>query len=102
MEAALSCCSCSCSCCAKRFCSLSFWVSANFTTMGEEQPWNRQNHRSCQHAEAETAASGQTSVTSMVWDWCMDLMAACAICRAVNVTNAHPARERGAQGQPVH
>lgn len=38
IEAALSCCICCCSCWAMRFCSLSFCVSANFTTMGEEQP----------------------------------------------------------------
>lgn len=38
MEAALSCCICCCSCWAKRFCSLSFWVSANFTTIGDEHP----------------------------------------------------------------
>lgn len=42
MEAALSCCICCCSCWAMRFCSLSFCVSANFTTMGEEQPWGKQ------------------------------------------------------------
>lgn len=39
MEAAFSCCICCCSCWAMRFCSLSFCVSANFTTIGEEQPW---------------------------------------------------------------
>lgn len=32
--------------------------------------------------------------TSMVWDWCMDLMADWAICRAVNVTNAQPESEK--------
>lgn len=32
--------------------------------------------------------------TSMVWDWCMDLMADWAICLAVNVTNAQPAGEK--------
>jgi len=37
-EAALICCICCWSCWAIRFCSLSFCVSANFTTMGEEQP----------------------------------------------------------------
>jgi len=30
----------------------------------------------------------------MVWDWCMDLMADWDICRAVNVTNAQPKREK--------
>lgn len=34
--------------------------------------------------------------TSMVWDWCMDLMAAWAICLAVNVTNAQPATHKRA------
>lgn len=38
IDAALSCCICCWSCWAMRFCSLSFCVSANFTTMGEEQP----------------------------------------------------------------
>lgn len=32
--------------------------------------------------------------TSMVWDWCMDLMADCAICLAVKVTNAQPKRDK--------
>ena len=36
--AVLSCCICCASCCWRRLCSLSFWVSANFTTIGEEQP----------------------------------------------------------------
>lgn len=37
--ALLSCCICWASCCCRRRCSLSFCVSANFTTMGDEQPW---------------------------------------------------------------
>lgn len=41
-EAALICCICCWSCWAIRFCSLSFCVSANFTTMGEEQPCKQQ------------------------------------------------------------
>lgn len=41
-EAALICCICCWSCWAIRFCSLSFCVSANFTTMGEEQPCEQQ------------------------------------------------------------
>lgn len=32
--------------------------------------------------------------TSIVWDWCMDLMADWAICLAVNVTNAQPESEK--------
>lgn len=36
--ALLSCCICCASCCCRRRCSLSFCVSANFTTMGDEQP----------------------------------------------------------------
>lgn len=32
--------------------------------------------------------------TSMVCDWCMDLMADWAICLAVNVTNAQPERQK--------
>lgn len=36
--AVLSCCICCASCCWRRLCSLSFCVSANFTTIGEEQP----------------------------------------------------------------
>lgn len=42
IEAALICCICCWSCWAIRFCSLSFCVSANFTTMGEEQPCKQQ------------------------------------------------------------
>lgn len=38
-DAALICCICCWSCWAILFCSLSFWVSANFTTMGDEQPY---------------------------------------------------------------
>lgn len=33
-------------------------------------------------------------VTSMVWLWCIDLMADWAICRAVNVTNAQPENKK--------
>lgn len=36
--ALLSCCICWASCCCRRRCSLSFCVSANFTTIGEEHP----------------------------------------------------------------
>lgn len=39
--AVLSCCICWASCCCRRRCSLSFCVSANLTTMGEEQPWGQ-------------------------------------------------------------
>lgn len=38
-DAALICCICCWSCWAILFCSLSFCVSANFTTMGDEQPY---------------------------------------------------------------
>lgn len=38
-DAALICCICCWSCWAILFCSLSFCVSANFTTIGDEQPY---------------------------------------------------------------
>lgn len=50
------------------FCSFSFWVSANFTTTGEEQP-------------------------SMVCEWCMALMAVMAHCLVEKVTKAQPAKK---------
>lgn len=37
-DALFNCCICCANCCCSRRCSLSFCVSANFTTMGEEQP----------------------------------------------------------------
>ena len=47
------------------FCSFSFWVSANLTTRGDEQP-------------------------SIVWEWCIALMALIAHCLVENVTKAQP------------
>lgn len=64
-DAALICCICCWSCWAILFCSLSFCVSANFTTMGDEQP-------------------------SMVCAWCIALIAVCAMALVVKVTNAQP------------
>jgi len=49
------------------FCSFSFCVSANLTTIGDEQP-------------------------SIVNEWCMALMAVIAVCRELNVTKAQPTR----------
>lgn len=43
--ALLSCCICCASCCCRRRCSLSFCVSANFTTMGDEQPCGGEEER---------------------------------------------------------
>lgn len=99
MEAALSCCICCCSCWAMRFCSLSFWVSANFTTMGDEHPLKTETGWSTISAglndhDSNVFLGNMWSVTSMVWDWCMDLMADWAICLAVNVTNAQPESEK--------
>ena len=50
------------------FCSFSFWVSANLTTKGDEQP-------------------------SMVWEWCIALIALIAHCRVENVTKAQPEKK---------
>ena len=47
------------------FCSFSFWVSANLTTRGDEQP-------------------------SIVWEWCIVLMALIAHCLVENVTKEQP------------
>ena len=47
------------------FCSFSFWVSANFTTIGELHP-------------------------SIVWEWCIALIAVIAHCLVEKVTNAQP------------
>lgn len=47
--------------------------------------------------EKETK-KGQEYSTSIVWDWCMALIAFCAIALVENVTNAHPVGRAGGGG----
>lgn len=54
------------------------------------QLWNQGHNFTPNHI----AFSVKLKFTSMVWDWCMDLMADWAICLAVNVTNAQPERQK--------
>ena len=44
--------------------------------------------------DSDTGVLNSNVLTSIVWDWCIDLMADSAICLAVNVTNAHPVGQR--------
>ena len=70
-------------CCWIFFVSLSFGVSANLTTSGDEQPClNR--------IENDYLDISINNLTSIVWDWCMDLIALIAHCRFWKVIKAHP------------
>lgn len=58
--AVLSCCICCASCCWRRLCSLSFWVSANFTTIGEEQPCGQTQRKVKRGVTAGPLGSGHS------------------------------------------